>query len=327
MARRFDVQGYVDDRLGVRLRSSGENGEELVCDCPWCGGSQKLYVNLRSGLWVCYRCGEAGGITRLVSVVDGVSMREAKEYVATGGGHATASTVDDLRAKASPAVTAPAGPAPTGLPEEFVPCWDRATRTWSLPWYVTHKRGIKARTAAAYGLGYCLEGRYRGRLILPAHVYGEVATYQGRAMEPDQEPRYLGPKGSGKGATVYGLDEAVGTDHVVVVEGPTDVLGMAQKGYAAVALMGKAESPAQAVLLRRAGFSRATILLDSDAPGEDTLRVAALLGEILDARVARLPPPPAGLKKYDPDNAPVEVVDAALQAARPPKLTDRLRTS
>ncbi len=60
MSRRFDVEDWLDSRLGVDNRSDGGSGVELVLDCPVCEASRKLYVTAKSGLWICYRCGEKG---------------------------------------------------------------------------------------------------------------------------------------------------------------------------------------------------------------------------------------------------------------------------
>lgn len=320
---RFDVAGYLDEQIGIASRSHGANGVELVCDCPFCGYAAKLYVNADSGLWICYRCGDAGGTIKLVAAIEGCSSREARGIVAGALENQVARSMDQIRKPVGQPVEILQ--TQVVLPPEFIPCWNRETRIWNIPRYA-RDRGMRAKTLAAYGVGYCMQGRYAARLIFPAHVFGKIHTFQGRTMVR-AEPKYLGPGGGGGG--VYGLDEVIGADLVIVVEGPTDVLGMAQKGRAAVALMGKHHGTSQALLLREAGFRRAIVLLDSDAEPGDGLAVVRVLDPILDdVRIAYLPKPmEASLSKYDPDNAPQVVVDAALAAARHPRLVDRLRNA
>lgn len=319
---RFDVKGWVDDRLGVRNTARGRHGIQLVADCPFCGHASKLWIAEETGLWTCYKCNAGGGIVGLVVEVDGLSYAEARKFVRNGGAEERiARPVEELvREQARAEAPAPAAgsdqalPTEVELPEEFVPIWNPETRIWNLPLYA-RERGIWARTALAFRLGFCLEGRYAGRLIFPAHVNGRVRTFQGRAMGP-WEPKYLGP--SIEGGALFGYDEAVGGEEIVVCEGPMDVLSLVQKGIPAVGLMGKVASPAQAVLVARAGFRRAIVLLDKDA-GPDGVEVAITLGEVVSVRTASLP------TSKDPSEAPVEEIREALLQARPPRIRERNR--
>ena len=323
---RLDLPGYLGARTTVHHEAAGEHGPELVCDCPRCGRVGKLWVNAASGRWVCYFCGQGGGLLRLVGWLDGLSPAEARRTL-RGLGRLAAPALpaaDELARRRS---TEPDDrPAPGGLPSGYVPVYDPASGRWTVPEYL-RRRGVPLRLAARYGLGVVLDpacadpecaGRpggclYSGRLILPVRERGRVLTYQARLMGPG-EPKYLGPPLAKKGL-LFGLDEAAGAAEAVVVEGTFDALGVARLGLAAVALLGKVASPAQALRLARAGFVRATILLDADAPAA-AQEAALVLGELLPVRVATLA---AG----DPGGAPPEAIRAALAAARPPSLRGR----
>jgi DNA primase len=199
------------------------------------------------------------------------------------------------------------------LPPEFVPVFDG--KSWSIPVYLK-RRGIKARTAAFYGIGYCATGRYGGRIILPAHVGGELAFYQARSVT-GASPKYLAPIYD-RSSALWGYDEAIGSDHVLVVEGPFDVLGATQAGFAAVAIMGKTISLRQVSLIRSLGASRITVLLDPEAYREST-EVARRLGEMVPGvLVGKLP------DGCDPGDAPPEVIQGAVADAKTPGLRERL---
>ena len=312
---RFDVSEYIDERMNVGLRSDGSSGTELVLDCPVCGASRKLYVNEKSGLWICYRCGEKGNSTKLVSHVEGISFREARKFVLRGSMDRPSRTVDEIRSLDREEARDSSSRGVT-LPEEFIPIFDRGSRTWTVPTYLK-ERNISPTVAASFGLGFCKVGRYAGRLILPAHIFGAVRTFQGRAMG-DFVPKYLGPTGDKKGSILFGVDEAFGAEDVLIVEGPLDVISLAGKGYTAIGLMGKVATMSQATLLKKVGIRRAIVMLDSDAR-RDAGKVATLLSEVLDeVRIAELP------EGLDPDDASPEILASSISSARPPSLRDRL---
>ena len=312
---RFDVAEYIDERSNVGLKSDGSSGTELVIDCPICEASRKLYVNERSGLWICYRCGEKGNATKLVSLIEGISFREARRFVLRGSMDRPSKSVDEIR-NLDRSPSGSSARSGVQLPAEFIPIFDRSSNTWRVPTYLK-ERGISTTVAATFGLGFCKAGRYAGRLILPAHVFGVVRTFQGRAMG-DFVPKYLGPSGDKKGSALFGVDEAFGEEEVLIVEGPLDVISLAVKGFAAIGLMGKVATPAQATLLRRAGIKRAVVMLDADAR-RDAGKVATLLEEVLDeVKIATLP------EGMDPDDADPEIITGALENSRPPSLRDRL---
>ena len=312
---RFDVSEYIDERMRVGLRSDGSSGTELVLDCPICEASNKLYVNEKSGLWICYRCGEKGNATKLVSHVEGISFREARRFVLRGSMDRPSRTVDEIRNMDTEPIRDSRKPV-VSLPSEFIPIFERGSNVWRVPTYLK-SRGISPTVAASFGLGFCKAGRYAGRLILPANVFGQLRTFQGRSMG-DFEPKYLGPSGDKKGSALFGLDEAFGAEEVLIVEGPLDVVSLAGKGYTAIGLMGKVATMSQATLLKRAGVRRAVVMLDGDAR-RDAGKVANLLSDVLDnVKIAELP---AG---FDPDDASIDLLSSSIDAARPPTLRDRL---
>lgn len=314
MSRRFDLHDFVDDRIGVRFRAAGGHGEELVCNCPFCSGREKLYVNGKRGLWVCYRCGESGGTVKLVAKVDGLAHKDALRFVLEASVRLPSRSLADVEGMlAEDDSEAPEARAPVELPGEFIPIFDGTT--WRIPGYL-RARGIRGRTAVQYGLGFALAGRYANRLILPAHVGGELAFFQARSMT-GSEPKYLAPVVD-RSRVLWGYDEALGADELLVVEGPVDVLGAAQAGLPGVGLMGKTCSVAQAALLAATGASRLIVMLDPEASREGA-EVARLLGDFApEVLVAHLPP------GMDPGDAPRPVIQAAAARARPPTLRDRL---
>lgn len=140
--------------------------------------------------------------------------------------------------------------------------------------------------------------RFRGRLMFPMVDHrGRVVGFGGRTLK-DENPKYLNsPEGPlyQKGHLLYGLFQArraiAEADEVVVVEGYTDVLGLAQAGIKnVVASMGTSLTDAQIGLMMRF-TSNVTFMFDADRAGtEAMLRSGELArGHSLRPRIAVLP--------------------------------------
>lgn len=120
--------------------------------------------------------------------------------------------------------------------------------------------------------------RFRGRLMFPLVDHrGRVVGFGGRTLA-DETPKYLNsPEGPlyRKGRLLYGLYQArkavAESDEVIVVEGYTDVLALAQAGTGnVVASMGTALTDAQIGLMMR--FAKnVTFMFDADRAGTEAM--------------------------------------------------------
>ncbi len=117
--------------------------------------------------------------------------------------------------------------------------------------------------------------RFRNRLIIPiCDARGKVIGFGARALDPDDNPKYLNSPQTAlfdKGRNLFALDSARRTiregETAVIVEGYMDALQAHQAGYTnVVAQMGTALTPPQLDLLTR--YARKLVLaLDPDAAG------------------------------------------------------------
>ncbi len=141
--------------------------------------------------------------------------------------------------------------------------------------------------------------QFRSRIMFPIRdARGRVNGFGGRALLPDQKPKYVNsPEGElyRKRRTLYGIDRArpaiAKAGLAVVVEGYTDVLACHQAGIReAVAVMGTAITPEQVKLLS-AYAEEAVLALDADRAGREAMLRAqgVASGKRLRLRVARMP--------------------------------------
>ena len=156
--------------------------------------------------------------------------------------------------------------------------------------------------------------RFRDRIAFPiANLSDRTIAFGARALQPDQEPKYLNSPETPiyhKGRVLYGLSIARDVirrqDAVLVVEGYMDLISLAQAGIQhVVATSGTALTEDHCRLLAR--FARQVVLLfDGDAAGSTAAMRAleVLLGMGLDARVVSLPSehdPDTFVQEYGPD--------------------------
>lgn len=315
----FNISDYVHDNLDVvRVAESTGSGGEIVCNCLFCSGNQKLWVNESKGRWICYKCGEKGSIEGLVARVEGVSLSEARRVVAS----ADSEPLPDPRLSIVRPTPATYLAADFSLPPEFVPVYNRITRTWRIPEFL-RKRGISPRIAMAWGLGFCGSGEAAGRLICPVTTYGKLVFYTGRLMFPGT-PKWWHPPNAKKSEAVYGLDAILGQSEAILVEGPFDVLALHQRGLPGICCFGTVMSASQEALICRAGVKKLILMLDADPAGRKALLpmvVGALRGKF-DLRLVILP------DGKDPDDLSTSALTDALagQVEATLGVVDRLLT-
>ncbi len=117
--------------------------------------------------------------------------------------------------------------------------------------------------------------RYRHRIMFPIHDrHGRLIGFGGRAIEPDQKPKYLNSPETvifQKNRELYGLHQVLeahkNPDHVLIVEGYMDVIALAEHGFSnAVATLGTATSTYHVQLLSK-HTKTLVFCFDGDAAG------------------------------------------------------------
>ena len=194
---------------------------------------------------------------------------------------------------------------------------------WDALLKVAGRRGLSPQVLERAGLalprstGSGHYDRFRNRVTFPiANLSDRTIAFGARALQPDQEPKYLNSPETPiyhKGRVLYGLSIARDVirrqDAVLVVEGYMDLISLAQAGIQhVVATSGTALTEDHCRLLAR--FARQVVLLfDGDAAGSTAAMrgltvllgtglpsLATLLSKGLDVRFVSLP------AEHDPDS-------------------------
>ena len=319
------ISAYTD------LRRSGTRFTGL---CPFHDErSPSFSVDPADKLYHCFGCGVGGDVIKFVEEKEGLGFPEAVEALAERYGVELERESEDPRAEEARKRRARLGEllertagfyvsflwdspqaskardylAGRGLSEEVmrefgVGC---APANWDTVLLRGQQAGYSLAEIEAAGLvrqGQKGRGHYdqfRARIIFPIRdARGRVNGFGGRALKPDQKPKYVNsPEGElySKRRTLYGIDRArpaiAKGSRALVVEGYTDVLACHQAGFKdAVAVMGTAITPEQVKML--SGYAEEAVLaLDADRAGREAMLRAqgVASGKRLRLRVARLP--------------------------------------
>ena len=316
------VSGYTS------LRKRGATHSGL---CPFHQEKTPSFtVSADKGLYYCFGCGEGGDVVRFLEKMENLSFSEAIEQLGQRFGVMLAydegAGPDAGRKDRDARLLQVLDKAATfferllwesengrgareylekrGLGEEVC----RKYRAGVSPpgWRGLHgratKEGFTDRELEDAGLLVRQSGktydRFRGRLMFPLVDHrGRVVGFGGRTLA-DETPKYLNsPEGPlyQKGRLLYGLYQArkavADCDEVIVVEGYTDVLALAQAGTGnVVASMGTALTDAQIGLMMR--FTKnVTFMFDADRAGTEAMLRSGQLarGHSLRPMVAVLP--------------------------------------
>jgi DNA primase len=318
------IQDYVS------LKKVGATYKGL---CPFHGEkTPSFHVNRDKGFFHCFGCGVGGDVFKFLELHEKVGFPDAVKQLAQRFGMTVPELEQNEEQRASTAER-------EGLlnVHEAAAAWFReqlASPTGARIQQQIAARGINAATSAALGLGFAppaREGlkqallkqgfsqalllragllvqrddggvidRFRNRLMIPIYRdTGSVIAFGGRAVEADQQPKYLNSPETpiySKGRTLYGLHLSKGpirqSGMAVLVEGYFDFAQVYQAGFqAVVASCGTALTQAQAQQLRRF-TSKIVLSFDPDTAGQGATAKSCelLVGEGFDVNVAILPP-------------------------------------
>ncbi|HML44617.1 MAG TPA: DNA primase, partial [Hyphomicrobium zavarzinii] len=266
-----------------------------------------FFVNDQKGFYHCFASGEHGDIFKFVMATEGLSFPEAVEKLAAEAGVALpkAEVEDKERADERTRLLA--------LMEESAKFFEAALSgaSGSEARRYIEKRGLKRETLAAFRIGYApnsrsalkehlakagytleemtLSGmliagddipvaydRFRHRVMFPiADARGRIVAFGGRALDPDQNAKYLNSPETPlfhKGHLLFNAHRARTAAHdkerVLAVEGYMDVISLAEAGFTeTVAPLGTALTEDQLKLLWRMS-AEPILCFDGDSAGK-----------------------------------------------------------
>jgi DNA primase len=334
-----DIVVVIQDYVSLKKVGAAYKGL-----CPFHGEKTPSFqVNRDKGFFHCFGCGVGGDVIKFIELHETVGFADAVKLLAQRFGVA----LPELEATAEQRSNAAEREGLLKV-HEAAAAFFRQQLASNAGVRVRKQivdRGITPATADALGLGYAprdgfkqallahgfsagllvraglvvqrddgsVADRFRNRLMIPiCRDTGSVIAFGGRAVDPDQQPKYLNSPETpiySKSRTLYGLHLSKGAirqgGFAVLVEGYFDFAQVYQAGFqAVVASCGTALTPQQAQQLRR--FSAKVVLsFDPDAAGQGAAAKSCemLVAEGFEVNVATLPAgddPDTFVRKHGP---------------------------
>ena len=327
LKQQADIVVVIQDY--VSLKKTGANYKGL---CPFHGEKTPSFqVNRDKGFFHCFGCGVGGDVLKFLELHEKIGFADAVKLLAQRFGVPLPEMEQSDEQRTS------AAERETLLKiHEAAAAWFRqqlASNAGTRIRRQIENRGVTEPTSAALGLGYAPTGRdalksallqqgfsqaallraglvvqredgnlvdrFRNRLIIPiCRDTGSVIAFGGRAVDTDQQPKYLNSPETpiySKGRTLYGLNLSKNAirqrKFAILVEGYFDFAQVYQAGFqGVVASCGTALTPQQAQQLRRF-TSKVVLSFDPDTAGQGAAAKSCemLVAEGFAVNVADLP--------------------------------------
>lgn len=248
------VQQILNGALGVG--STLKNNEQAHY-CPFCNHhKKKLQINLHTQKWHCWVC-DAGGtkIGTLLKKV-GVLRKEIQKLQEVYKDEHEVYVNDNYEEKLE-------------LPKEFKKLFE-VPKTINFKYNQAKRylksRGITQEDLVKYNIGYCEDGEYRNRVIIPSYdSNGELNYFIARSFYEDEKYKYKNPPVS---RNVIMFEEMINWDEpITLVEGGFDAFSIKRN---VIPLLGKFLLPKLRDKIIEEGVKQINIILDSDAVKEST---------------------------------------------------------
>lgn len=279
----------------LRIKIERVKGRRAWALCPFHNdrSATNFFVRIsgeRVGQSHCFSCKKGGTLAELVMHVRSCDFNEAKKFIDDLGKGYKAPKARVTVVRRPPQLGRMKFKMPAEVYFEPLDQWVSGARR-----YATGRCKITDEEVYRFGIGYAVEGRLGGRIILPwRSSRGIPMGYSARTFV-DEEPKYLTPNEEEHAdhATMFGEHTwSTKRESLVVTEGALNAL-MVRKAVGdyetdIAALGGSEINPLQVIKL--ATFKRVVILTDSDPAGDTAAtQLATMLNRYTDTLRLRLP--------------------------------------
>jgi len=221
-----------------------ENSTHYILKCPECN-REKLYVDKKEKLFICFRCGIKGGFVGLVRYLKNVSCEEAYRIINNNRRVDSKLEQETLHSLTHfwEKVEKRQKSKLVFLPDDCRPLSFYDNDGLLILNDYLEERELTKLHSYIFDLGYSQKMQ---RLIFPIYSGYELVGWQGRTIFPNVKPKMLNNLGLNKSDYLYNYDTVFdnGVKSLILSEGPIDCI-KANGVMPAVALFGKTMSRKQ----------------------------------------------------------------------------------
>jgi DNA primase len=252
---KLQIITILDSTLGV---GSSLKGNEQAHHCPFCNHhKKKLQINLDTQRWHCWVCDSKGrSIYSLLRKLN-VDVRDLNKVKDVYGDEPEYDSKEEFVAKLQ-------------LPKEFKQLYFKPTGSFNPSYnqaiHYLSKRGIAKADIVKHNIGYCEDGLYGGRVIIPSYDDGgELNYFVARSFYEDEPYKYKNPPIS-RDVIVF-ENQINWKEPITLVEGVFDSFSVKRN---VIPLLGKFLLSKLKNKIMEKGVKEITIMLDSDAVDDST---------------------------------------------------------
>ena len=252
---RLKVIGVLDNTLGV---GTSLKGNEQAHHCPFCHHhKKKLQINLESQYWHCWVCNSKGRSIQSLLKRLHVDYSQISVIVGIYGDQPT-STKKDVEEKIQ-----------LRLPSEFKSLLQKPKSInpiYNQALAYIKRRGISMDEVSKYNIGYCEDGLYGGRIIIPSYDEdNELNYFIARTFYEDVGMKYKNPPVS---RDVIVFDNQINwNEPITLVEGVFDSFSVKRN---AIPMLSKFLLSKLKTKILEKGVKEINLLMDSDAVEDST---------------------------------------------------------
>ena len=232
-------------------------GNELSFYCPFCNHhKQKLQVNTETQKWHCWTCNSGGKkLTSLLRKLD-VDRKTISVIREIYGDNNWTPQQEDAETKVF-----------IQLPKEFISLSEEPkgfNPEYKHAMFYLTERGIGIKEIIKYNIGYCKDGLYGRRVIIPSYdINGQLNYFVSRSYYPDEKMKYKNPPIS---KNIIGFESQINWNETIILcEGVFDAITIKRN---VIPLLGKFPSKQLVEKIFMNGVTDIIISLDSDAMNE-----------------------------------------------------------
>jgi DNA primase len=241
-------------------------GNELAFYCPFCNHHKpKLQVNTETQKWHCWTCNSGGKkLTSLLRKLD-VDRKTISIIREIYGDSNYNPQTEDADTKVF-----------IQLPKEFISLAEEPkgfNPEYKHAMFYLSQRGIGTKEIVKYNIGYCKDGLYSRRIIIPSYsLEGSLNYFVSRSYYVDEKMKYKNPPIS---KNVICFDSQINwNEPITIVEGVFDAISVKRN---VIPILGKFIPKKLMENIYNKGVKTINILLDNDAQ-EQALHYVVQLG-------------------------------------------------